>query len=673
MRILRRLFVVGLSGLFAFSAIACSDDATGGSSKDDPVIDPDDPVIDPEDPGSDPEDPGDDPTDDPSESGWGALLLPAMATDVELANDGYTRIKVMLVSTKGDDAGEGMVGKKVYWGVETGSESVSLDVTSSSTKDGGVAQAIVRSRQVMGQATVVASSKFAPKPVTFNVDVLDIPTGSLSVEAIYKGSAPVDHYAIRLYDAEEVSCWNFDYNNGVNADPIADPVDQGFADFKNLTVGRRYSALAYGYGANGVPLAVGCIDSGMNIVENGMTSVTVYLDTVDLDIAKTYHVRSYFDLGDVANALGDVGRFVTQVADFADNPAEVVYDLLINIIKESASGIVASGINTALKVTGLKQKLVDWINNGIASNSGVCKVGLFACQLRSIIRTMEFMGELKIMKSGNVELMGTNAYDGLSVYWRIGCATDAKGNYKDPNCGRMPLTTKQLKLGTAINFLEGTWSGALANGYDKMSIEAHELKLEYGKIAVYLINNVLLPKLAGGAKNFTDAIAYWINCKSISTNFTNWWNDCSLCPGHADVSEISGYCKSASGGVASLLGFASAFAQLQKAGSDITISGTAMIADTNADNVADDIQNGRWSGSMTITNVDTKEQSSTAVRGIWSAYNMNNVKAGETDAIYCTNPKTSTDSADQLCSYPAIDAGSLISSNMCSKFIQCSK
>ena len=117
--------------------------------------------------------------------------------------------------------------------------------------------------------------------------------------------------------------------------------------------------------------------------------------------------------------------------------------------------------------------------------------------------------------------------------------------------------------------------------------------------------------------------------------------------------------------------------ELQKANSNVEISGTALVIDTNADNVVDDIHSGRWSGSMTINTSDDAGNpvtTTTAVRGIWSAYNAENVKTGEgEDEIYCSTPKSGKDSADQVCGYPTIDINSLVSSNMCKKYIECSK
>ena len=669
----QRIFSLALALLLAFPAVSCSDDA-GSQQPDDPTIDDNDGG---NDGGNDDDQKNDGEIVEPErpDDGWSFLLIPNMATDVEIASKGTGKLSVMAVSTDGDNAGEGVVGQSVSWGVETKQSSLSLGSSATSTKEGGIASVNIRGLGVAGNATVIASSKIAPKTVSFNVRVLDLPIGNLRVNASYNGLANVENYSVHLYDYRDLHCGMYDPRTGTDADEYLPHVDAQTADFIGLSPDNMYTVVVSGFSPDGAKVASGCVDYGTDVFENQTTNVNVYLDTIDLSLNTTYRARSYFDLGDVANALGTVGQFVNAIAKFADNPAKELYDLLFTLIKEYVGG-AGTLLEKVLKWTNLETELVNYLNSLLTQNKTVCQVGNFACQIRSIIRTMEFMGDLEIERVGQVELRGHNAYDGMAVYWRGGCKTDGNGDYADPSCGRYPLSTKQLNLSQDIYFLEGSWSGSLANGYDKISIESHALSLEYGKIAVFLINNVVLPKLAGGAKNFPDAIAYWINCTAVG----EWLADkltISWLGINVSKAQATGWCKSAASAVGSGLGFLAAMGELQKANSNVEISGTAYVDDTNADNAVDDIVDGKWSGSMTISTTDADGNAvttTTGVRGIWSAYNAENVKIGEgEDDIYCTTPKSEKDSDDQVCGYPAVDINSLVSSNMCKKFIECSK
>ena len=149
------------------------------------------------------------------------------------------------------------------------------------------------------------------------------------------------------------------------------PVDESFAEFKGLSPTQNYTIVVNGYSAQGAKVASGCLDSGTQVFENQTTNVNVYLDTIDLSLNTTFRARSYFDLGDVANALGTVGQFVKYVTDFADNPTQVLYDLLFDIIKEAIGGTISGGIDTILKYTGLKDKLFNYLNGLLIQNKTV--------------------------------------------------------------------------------------------------------------------------------------------------------------------------------------------------------------------------------------------------------------------------------------------------------------
>lgn len=688
---MKHYLTYGLAALLAFSMAACSDDNASSNTDDPKQEEPtDDPI---EEPTDDPiEEPTDDPIEEPAD-GWAYMLVPSIATDVEIPNGSSSRLSVMLVELKGDHAGEGKVGETIRWGVETGKESVAVSSKSSSTKEGGIATTLAVASEVFGDAVIVASSSKAPKNVRFNVKVLDKPTGSISASAEYTGPAPAMNYSIRLYDGSEVQCARINLKEGsivnvktdTQASPLLPAVDSNSAVFEKLLTDMDYALIAYAYSEGGAPVAAGCLDSGLIVRGNETTHGVIQLETIDLDPVTTYHIRSYFDLGDVVSALGSVGALITRITDFAANPGATLYDLLWDLIKQGVGGS-AGIVEKLVSLLNLDKKLIEWFNASITENKTVCTVGLFACQFRDLVRMMEFMGELSVEKVGNVELRGTDKYDGIAAYWRVNCKND------DPNCGRLPLTTKQLGLNDTLYFLEGSWSGSVANGYDKLAIEAHELSLHYGKIVIYLITQVLVPKVTGNkvicssnvsqAKEcFTKLIAYWVNCDSIGQKLFDTLNIGWLHALGVNVSKSQavGWCNSAASGASSILGFLTAMGELQKAGSDITISGTAMFKDTNADNVVDIIHDGGWSGSMTVTTTTTGDDGSeskvsqtTGVKGIWSAYNLRNVPDGD-NSMYCTHPKTATDSDDQLCSYPAIDRNKLSPAGLCAKYSECAK
>ena len=664
MRYLKHLWKLALLSSLCISLAACSDDSVSSSEEEEqnPQEKPSDET---------PEDPGE------HTNAYNVILVPVMADSLEVAQGGAVSLKVMLVSVANDDTlGNGVPDQMIRWSIKSGNDNASLKRAQSFTNEGGLAEVVVEAGHSMGDVIVEASYDNAPKPVQFTVTVGDIPTGSLKARINYTGKAPVKDYSLRLYDRNSVNCDNFDPAFVPDVDPLFSQ-NAVYAFIKDLSVEGSYTLIGYGYSEMGAIIAGGCTTSNLKIQADTTSEATVSLQAIDLDMSTTYHVRSYFDLGDVTSALGTVGNWSTMIGNFADNPAGMLYDILFDVIKSNlggVAGVVGSVVEKVLSWTGLEDELLDYLNGLITQSKVGCQTGLFVCQFRDVIRLMEFMGELNVQRKGSVELAGANTYNGLALYWRMGCL-----NSDDPNCGRLPLTTKQLDLGTSVNFLEGSWQGSVANGYDKLSIEAHELNLYYGKIMVYALNNILIPKItSNNAHSFAEALAYWLNADAIaqwiSDTLTIDWLGVTV-----TKSQARGWVDKAISGLSALIGFGEAYLSMQKAGSEITLSGIAFAKDTNGDNLVDDIVDGEWSGSMLITTSDKDENgneistsTTTGVRGIWSAYNLKNVKISE-DGIYCTYPKTETDSVDQLCSYPAIDKNKLVSSYMCAKYASCAQ
>lgn len=639
-----KLLRYGLALLLSLGLMGCSEDNDVASHGDDIVW-------------------GDNPDGMP-EGGWTAALMPAMATNLEVPYKGSVKLKVSLISLDDKSMGEGLYGERIKWWIESGEDLITLPSMNSLTGDNGISTMTIDAGMVPGEAMVVASSPKAPKTVRFLLNVLPKPIGSLRVNLHYNGFAPIVNHSIRVYDGKEVQCAFVDLKTGVDdtIQPLA-VINSDTALVENLPAEQRYSVVAYGFAANGAPVATGCLDSGINIIPNDIAEANLYLDTIELDPTTNYHVRSLFDLGDLASALGSYGAVIVKVTDFADNPGKMLYDQIWELLSTWIGGL-GTAAKVAIGAAGLDETAINWLNGKLQESETVCNVGIVACQLRNFIRMMEFMGELDIQREGSIVLNGHNTYNGLAVYWRVGC------NGKDPNCGRMPVTMSDVGLGDN-KFLEGSWEGSLSNGYNKISIENHELYLDYGKIAIYLIEKVLLPRLANGATNFSDAMASWINCNSIGKWLNDTIDDIPAVSGPG-VTKTTNWCKSAVNGLVKVLNFATAVAELKKSNAVINISGTAFLEDSNADNIVDEINSGNWAGSMTIKTTDESGASvsaSTGVKGIWSAYNMNNIIVGS--LMYCSYPKTSTDSPDQKCSYPPIDSNELFQTTMCNLYEHC--
>ncbi len=383
-------------------------------------------------------------------------------------------------------------------------------------------------------------------------------------------------------------------------------------------------------------------------------------------------MRSYFDFGDLGSELGGVGRFINMLDNFSQDSVGMLVDRMVEYFTNKA-GLAANAVNWLNETFKLSTELKNFLNGLFDNNETRARIALFVCQFRDIVRLMEFMGQIDVERSGQFELHGKDVYDGFAFHWRVGC-----GNSTDPTCGRFPITAKMMGLGDSANFMDGTWEGSLANGYDKLSIDNHALNLRYGEVLAYLFNNELIPKVTENkATSIESLLAYWLKVDSVA----QWISDnmkWSGLQGTGKFSYTPTEAKEVFNAIISAMledfGVEAAYLELESASSEITLNGSGYFEDTNGDNMVDIIRDGKWSGSMVMTTKSKSDSgngvskqvtisTTTAVKGLWSGYNMKNVV--NDDVMYCTYEKSSSDSFDQLCAYPKIELKDLTSSNTC--------
>ena len=580
------------------------------------------------------------------------LLIALPPTEVTMNVVGSVTLSVLLYSI---DSAEPAVNEKIKWEITKGAEFVRAESNTTRTNDIGQASLVFEATGMVGDVEVTVSHP-SSKTAKYTIHVVPLPTGDIKATASYTGKAPVVNYSVVLYDNKELRC------DGISPDwrpddvrPL-DTIDEKVALFEDLLLDQSFTLVAYGYSELGALVAYGCNDSHIVTEEDKVISYAVKMDTIPLNPVTTYHVRSYFDFGDIISKFGTAGEWISKIVTEMDNPGGLMYDVLVEDLllttacSQVLPGLVCKGVSWLMDTFNLDDKLSNYLNSLITSSETGCKVIDFVCQMRSIVQTFELLGTLSVESSGgDVNFMGTNSYSGMAFYWRTGCVSDFNNPNYDPNCGRTAIEDKALN---SLGVISGIWNGTVTN-YDELTIRHHDLEMNYGKIIHFIIMNYLLPKIAGGATNFTDALAYWFKCDSVA----NWAENNIKLPnwlGGAGVSYADGYkwCTKAAALIDGLLNFSSMLLQIQKTNSDLGISGFVHMTDSSGDNVIDVLEDGVWDGSISV------EGKASVVEGLWSAYNREN------DG-YCTYEKTSTDASTQLCAFPKIDITSIIHSGVC--------
>ena len=115
--------------------------------------------------------------------------------------------------------------------------------------------------------------------------------------------------------------------------------------------------------------------------------------------------------------------------------------------------------------------------------------------LVSVVSNMEVISEITFTKSrtdGTFE--GAQNWIGLAFYWRLGCEEN------DPDdCGRFAFTMDEVIEGAnGVQLVFGQFDGRI-HSYNYGIINLHNMDLQYGRMVLFVLNHVILPRFADGA------------------------------------------------------------------------------------------------------------------------------------------------------------------------------
>lgn len=581
--------------LAVFAALALTAAGCGESSADLPVTDRDVAV--------DLQDPRDTDLSTP-EGGPCCILLPAGLTQYEVNVGSTFDLGVLLYSR---ETGEPREGELIAWTIE-GSGDASLSAFETPTDVTGLAQVSLRAGQTLTQYKVKAT--FADvRPVEFTVDIAQLPTGDLLVNVINSGATQLTltPFDVGIYYSRDVDCRHF---NPLSLPGNAIASGQAQRDgekltFDNLLSGYEYTVLGVAYGPNGRVAAKACVD-GEVLFADQVREVDLIFQLIPLNPVGTYRVRSYFDFGDAIAQSGTVGEYLVKIFDGFDNPGRLVYDVIIDFCGQIAPGLLCDAIDLGAGWTGVRDDIQNAITDFVLSSQTGCSIVRAGCDVRGAIRTLETLGTLYMSKLGaDFRIYGTTSFNGMAYYWRFNCAHDAP-----PDCGRHELSYDAL---LELNIVSGDWEGTVTS-YDKLIIGNHGVDLNYGKLIMFVVNNVILPQIAGGATNFQDALEYWFNCDGFAT----WLSGISIGGYSLSYDASYGVCEGAIGLVGSLIGFGGALLSLQEFSSVMSLNGEVRFVETNGDFGVDELVDGTWGGTLNFGN------GTSPVRGAWSGCRIEN-------------------------------------------------
>jgi hypothetical protein len=352
------------------------------------------------------------------------------------------------------------------------------------------------------------------EPDGMDIQVNDLPTGNLKVKLKYDGPVPIKNIKVRVMPGYKTCS---DYNpvnpwvEGLVGDKTVPGLDS-VPSFNDIDVAQTFVVFATGEKKDtGALAASGCIDAvHVKPSEQGDTIVTLSMYVLTLNPSGTYDTLNHFDFTDAIP--GQAGEVITFIVELFYNPGKIIIDLIKELVAQYVGGWVTD-IVFGLFEDALADVVTDWLLNN--SPDFIQDLFVIGQDLVQIVKNVELQSELKLSKlSNDYYFQGLQNWIGINLYWKLGCAKEGEPGY-DPECGKNPFSLKDLQdSDVPLDLISGQFTGMIAN-YDNLIIDSHKIDLNYGKLVLFVINEMLLPAISD-YNSIEDLLYSIIDCKGVA-------------------------------------------------------------------------------------------------------------------------------------------------------------
>ncbi len=531
---------------------------------------------------------------------FGRILVIAGDDERDVHRGGAIDLGVLLLDSNGDP----VEGDRVEYAIiDDDSNTANLSARRTVTDANGFAQVEFQAGDELRDYTVEVWSPDTRR-LQFTVHVIDLPTGSVEVSFDYEGPVPLGQLEVYLL-TDSTFCEDPYYLTRpegmaevLHSGQVMGPSDR--FTVADVLAGTRFAVLVRGRTAsNGVLAAGGCAgDLIVRADETQRVRVAVFL--LPLNPAGTYTVINHFDFSDaIPGTLGDVIRGLVSFFGDQNHEREIaglVFDLVEGLVRQAAGAIGALVIDL---VRGwVEDDLNDIINNYIDNDGPDWLRNFFTIgsDIISIVSNLEVISKMRLSKprrDGTFD--GSQNWVGLAFYWRLPCEGDP-----DPQCGRYAFTMDEVAAAAdGIQLVFGQFTGRI-HTYNQGIIDSHTMDLQYGRLIIFVLDNIILPFIANGANNLHDALLNLANCPGFANGITG--GNSHLRIGGINIvsrDTIEGWCTTVLGVAGDA---AEAIIGRLRIDTHLTLQGEMAFVEENDDLVVDAMKDGVWRGVIRTSN-----------------------------------------------------------------------
>ncbi|MCA9560135.1 MAG: Ig-like domain-containing protein [Myxococcales bacterium] len=532
---------------------------------------------------------------------FGRILVIAGDDEKDVHVGGQVELAVLLLDTDGNPVSDDRVEFAIV--DEDAPQGVSLSARRTVTDANGLASVDFQAGMEVRDFTVEAWSPDTRR-LQFTVHVRDLPAGDVEVAFDYEGPVPLGQLEVYLL-TDDTFCEDPYYLTRPEgeAEVLHSAQVEHHSDrllVENILAGTRFSVLVRGRTAtNGVLAAGGCAgDLVVRADEVRRVRVSVFL--LPLNPAGTYTLINHFDFTDaIPGTLGDVIRALVRFFGDQNHEREIaglVFDLVEGLVREAAGAIGALVVDL---VRGWVEDDLNDIINDYIDNDGPDWLRSFftvGSDIISVVSNMEVISKMRLSKprrDGTFD--GSQNWIGMAFYWRLPCQNDP-----DPECGRYAFTMDEVAAAAeGIQLVFGQFSGRI-HTYNQGIIDSHTMDLQYGRLIIFVLNNIVLPFIADGADNLHDALLNLANCPGFANGITGGNSHLRL--GGINIvsrNTIEGWCTTVLGVAGDA---AEAIIGRLRIDTRLTLQGEMQFVEENDDLTVDAIEEGVWRGIIRTSN-----------------------------------------------------------------------
>ena len=556
------------------------------------------------------------------------IILEDTSKPVSLSQGQSHMISAKLVDYSGEGAGANVL---VFFEVTDvtdldgnpiqGTGDAKLQSGAAYTDKTGVVRNVFASGTQTGLVYTVRLTAKCAEPQTIQFAVVEAPVGSVKVDFKYDSGPPLNEIKVSLLPGD-FTCTQLAPENKPGMVLAEKTVfnTHSSVQFDNLTAGTRYTVFAVAKGPMHMITASGCRD-GVITLPDQVTKVTLPLYMVVLNPTGSYDTVDHFDFtnvikdcsGGITDPLecaqqggADVGKQVCcalfQLVTFFNDPGTTIIKLIEDIAKQYIGSLIVSAFD--LFANAVSSVITNWLVH--QSPEWVQNFFQVGQDMMGVITNLEMYSTLQLSKiQNNLTIQGKHFWTGIALYWKIGC--DPKAPDYD-ECGKLTFDMHDLKNTQFPLDLVGGQFVASVFDFNKMQIHEHKVDFSYGKLVLFVLNEIILPGVTGGkAHSLQDALALWLDCKGIASGIlgkiASWFG--------GKKSDVEKVCDSA---VASVGGFLGSFLGALQIDTNMSLHGQCTLVDEDDDLRVDKLTKGTYFGQ-----IETGKGKSSAFTGKFEA------------------------------------------------------